>query len=363
MCPACKKRFQRHIALNAHFQNEHISPPGPNGGERTCRLCGSAFPSLGAVRHHLVVAHNIHLDSPTKCLDEAYRPPHAASGSKYSVLEASLRSGLATSGGGSSSSSSSSEASNGFESTEPSCSTMEVFSYSGGGSGRSSPQQSDFSGAAIVSRPPPSPVHIASAACSSTDRSPERSAAQLRLRQSGQEGVVVDDVKSNGHHRQLCVITADEDDDDDVHVEDLSIRRPAPISPVPAVTITSRRYSPAPRPSRASPPPPQPHESAINVGRSVKQPHSNKRPRTSSTSGRRDYSPIPSITTTAAAANQPAGGKFTCSPCSIVFPNQTLYFLHRGFHSEANPWRCNACGHLSTDLYDFNTHLYSVAHL
>jgi hypothetical protein len=45
-----------------------------------------------------------------------------------------------------------------------------------------------------------------------------------------------------------------------------------------------------------------------------------------------------------------------------VYPNQTLYFLHRGFHSESNPWRCNSCGHISSDLYDFNTHLFSVAH-
>jgi Pyruvate/2-oxoacid:ferredoxin oxidoreductase delta subunit len=33
-----------------------------------------------------------------------------------------------------------------------------------------------------------------------------------------------------------------------------------------------------------------------------------------------------------------------CQHCSITFPNQTLYFLHRGFHSETDPWRCNGCG-------------------
>merc|ERR1711992_277821 len=50
--------------------------------------------------------------------------------------------------------------------------------------------------------------------------------------------------------------------------------------------------------------------------------------------------------------------QFKCQHCSIVFPNQTLYFLHRGFHSEgSNPWRCNGCGRCCTDMYDFNTHL------
>lgn len=56
--------------------------------------------------------------------------------------------------------------------------------------------------------------------------------------------------------------------------------------------------------------------------------------------------------------------KFRCQFCLIDFPNQTLYFLHRGFHGEAggDPWRCNGCGERCADMYDFNTHLVSVAH-
>lgn len=57
-------------------------------------------------------------------------------------------------------------------------------------------------------------------------------------------------------------------------------------------------------------------------------------------------------------------GSYQCRHCQIHFPNQTLYFLHRGFHSPeaSNPWRCNGCGIVCTDMYDFNTHLVSVAH-
>ena len=55
--------------------------------------------------------------------------------------------------------------------------------------------------------------------------------------------------------------------------------------------------------------------------------------------------------------------QFKCQHCSILFPNQTLYFLHRGFHSEgSNPWRCNGCGRCCSDMYDFNTHLMSDSH-
>jgi len=51
-----------------------------------------------------------------------------------------------------------------------------------------------------------------------------------------------------------------------------------------------------------------------------------------------------------------------CQHCSISFPNPTLYFLHKGFHSDNNPWRCNGCGIHCADLYDFNTHLMSDPH-
>ena len=82
-CPACKKRFQRPIAMNSHIQNEHISPASSTG-ERTCRLCGTVSASLAAVRAHLLNSHNIDLDNPAMYHIEDRR---------YSVLEASLRSG------------------------------------------------------------------------------------------------------------------------------------------------------------------------------------------------------------------------------------------------------------------------------
>ena len=265
-CPACKKRFQRHIALNAHFQNEHISLPSVSG-ERSCKLCGGTSASLSAVRQHLRVAHNIDLDNPTKCLDE----PKMKTGSKYSVLEASLRSGYT-------------------EESEPSCSNIEMLYESG----QSSPQSIS-----------PSPAHTPT-----SSESPERSLFPI---------------KQEGCHRM---------EEDDPQVEDLSIRKPTPVSP-----LNSRRYSPAPRS-------PRPDSPCARL---------NKRSRL------RENSPSPTLMLpTMNQVAMPNG--YTCTHCNIVYPNQTLYFLHRGFHSESNPWRCNSCGHISSDLYDFNTHLFSVAH-
>jgi hypothetical protein len=266
-CPACKKRFQRHIAMNAHIQNEHISAASPSG-ERSCRLCGvsSTNPpprtdcllqgvsaSLAATRLHLLAAHGIDLDNPAMCLVEE--------GRRYSVLEASLRSGREE------------------EYDLPSCSNM------------------DMSGSSSSSCSPAHTPH-------SSSESPERSPPV----------------------------------EEEMQVEDLSVRRaPCPPSPhTPAV-----RFSPAP-PSSPRPESPKP---------------TCKRPRL------RECSPSPTFSSAPGPGQATAAlHRYTCSHCNIVYPNQTLYFLHKGFHSDSNPWRCNSCGHQSADLYDFNTHLFSVAH-
>lgn len=51
-----------------------------------------------------------------------------------------------------------------------------------------------------------------------------------------------------------------------------------------------------------------------------------------------------------------------CAHCRITFPDQTLYFLHKGCHSESNPWKCNICGEQCCNLYQFNSHLLSKSH-
>ena len=265
-CPACNKRFQRHIAMNAHFQNEHISPASSNG-ERSCKLCGSLSSSLAAVRDHLRTIHNIDLDNPAKCLAE---DPTAFSSSKYSVLEASLRAGTSP------------------DESEPSCSNIGM-SVSEAQSRSSSPL----------------PAHCMSHAPSSSEQSPDR------------QGLVP--IKTMAETQAA--------DDDFGQVEDLSLRRPAPASP------HLRSDSPLP-----------------------------KRPRLSAVREAESPSPTYCPTQSGRASPPPSSGRFTCTHCCITYPNQTLYFLHKGFHSDSNPWRCNGCGHQATDMYDFMSHLFSAAH-
>lgn len=58
----------------------------------------------------------------------------------------------------------------------------------------------------------------------------------------------------------------------------------------------------------------------------------------------------------------PRSSGLQCTYCRITFPDQTLYFLHKGCHSESNPWKCNICGEQCCNLYQFNSHLLSKSH-
>lgn len=260
-CPACKKRFQRPIAMNSHIQNEHISPASSTG-ERTCRLCGTVSASLTAVRAHLLNSHNIDLDNPAMYHIEDRR---------YSVLEASLRSGRE-------------------EEDTPSCSNLEM-----SGSSASC-----------------SPAHTPS-----SSESPERNSQPANLTSRPEE--------------------------DEMHVEDLSVRRPCPS---PQLPYRPHIYSPQP--------PLSPRAASPKQGA--------KRPRVRDSSPSPTFSSSSTVSSNSSSCNKEHKSMHTCTHCNIVYPNQTLYFLHKGFHSEGNPWRCNSCGHQSEDLYDFNTHLFSVAH-
>lgn len=82
-----------------------------------------------------------------------------------------------------------------------------------------------------------------------------------------------------------------------------------------------------------------------------------------------------SCTTTPSRSSSPPDTNWRCSNlkknfssslqcffCGILFPDQTLYFLHKGCHCESNPWRCNICGEQLFNVYEFNSHLLSKTH-
>ncbi len=309
VCQVCNKRFQRHIALNAHFQNEHISAAGPVNGERSCKLCGANASDLAGIRLHLRSVHNIDLDNPMKCLDDGVKsgvtvqvstnsktslPPQSHSPAILEICSRPLSAAQLLQ-------------QQQQEESEPSCSNIEMY------------ESESCSPTASISTSP--------ARTPSSSASPERSIYSLKQDPCHPHNIIMED--------------------DDPQVEDLRIRKPSP--------VLSRRCSPAP--PRRSPSPASLLPSAKRhkgVDNDYQLDESETGLNLSSTAKKS------SVTITAVpAANQ---SSTTCSYCNIVYPNQTLYFLHRGFHSESNPWRCNSCGHVAADLYDFNTHLFSASH-
>ncbi|XP_061179299.1 uncharacterized protein LOC133187890 [Saccostrea echinata] len=48
---------------------------------------------------------------------------------------------------------------------------------------------------------------------------------------------------------------------------------------------------------------------------------------------------------------------YFCRFCDIIFLNRTTFYLHKGLHNVNNPWQCNMCGQLYTNVHDFTAHI------
>lgn len=51
-----------------------------------------------------------------------------------------------------------------------------------------------------------------------------------------------------------------------------------------------------------------------------------------------------------------------CQHCEIHFSDNILYTVHMGCHGYDHPFRCNICGHMCTDKYDFACHFAQGQH-
>eukprot|EP00064_Thunnus_orientalis_P016233 superscaffoldBa00003168_g16297 len=51
-----------------------------------------------------------------------------------------------------------------------------------------------------------------------------------------------------------------------------------------------------------------------------------------------------------------------CQHCEIHFSDNILYTIHMGCHGYEHPFRCNICGHMCTDKYDFACHFARGQH-
>ncbi len=299
-CPVCKKRFQRHIAMNAHFQAEHVGSSAKN--DKICKLCSYVGHDMGAIRTHLLTKHNIDLETPTACLVEPEVSVSPSSSSPSCSSRSNTSSPLPSS-----------------SSDKKSSNVKHYYASNNNNNNNSAPAAAvSIIRTSIV----PKSEEIAS---SSTTSGP------YEQRSSPPVNVVIHETSSYISKQEL-----NGNADNAEEAKDLSIKR-----------STGKRCA-------------SPLSGCLDLAQ-----NSNKRLK--SVNGNRivmssPSSPLNHQQEHTSFVASTLTSQWQCQHCSIIFPDQTLYFLHRGFHSNTNPWKCNGCGQRCTDMYDFNTHLMSDVH-
>ena len=337
-CPVCKKRFQRHIAMNAHFQAEHLgSMTSKSDGCKVCKLCAYVGQDMSSIRHHLLVKHSIDLDTPTACLAEPDTNPASPCGNAA---------GSNSRSGSSSPLPSSSSDKKSLSSSLKHCFSSVNNNNTNSNTNSSSPAVSIIRTTIV---PKSEDGFITSSSAASISRS-SLSPANVVVHETSAHGL---HLQSQSHVKQerrseIEVMQVEE-------AKDLSMKK---------TVLPKRSASPAALllASTSS-------DCSSSTGGSTS--HSKKRHKTERVSQRIVISSTPSSSPasnnheTSSLSNlvmQQMNSQWQCPHCNITFPDQTLYFLHRGFHSNTNPWKCNGCGQRCTDMYDFNTHLMSDVH-
>merc|ERR1719266_2474395 len=365
-CPVCKKRFQRHIALNAHFQNEHI---GSKGHEKQCKLCTVVCSDITSIRSHLLTSHGVDLDTPSACLVEA---EHLVIDPPNNVRQATNSSPPSPS-----SSSSPFQFSSSSENVEQPFKSNKCKSRKRKSNNPSPPNEDDHQRALINDS---FGVHYDTAATydesSSSSLTSNVSTGSMNVvddsissslqppcntKSNGNKSSVVDN-KSSLQYMKQDIVDQNSNSRHNNHnncdeATDLSIKK-SPKQDLPSSSSVKRAL-----PNRSFD-----KETSFNETNScslmLKKPklETKKVNIDAPVSAQSNHDDIDENCKLKELSDESVF-QFKCQHCSIVFPNQTLYFLHRGFHSEgSNPWRCNGCGRGCKDMYDFNTHLMSDSH-
>lgn len=363
-CPVCKKRFQRHIALNAHFQNEHI---GSTASEKLCKLCTYVCPDITSIRSHLLTQHYIDLDSPSSCLVEgelaiteplsttketsSSSPPSPSSSSSPSHfanntenVDHCYRSKRPVKGKSKYRNIQQTHTHQDDTSMSKDCSSSnspfqketvrvlpDTLSYDESSSSSLASNVSSCSLSAVDAITSSSIQPSSNGNTSGNDQAPTR-----YVKQEPYEKPSCSHNPQTNHYDEATDLTIKKVPQE--NRPSSSIKRTSP-SPLKGILSTEAELKCASLPKKLK-------IESNNLSASI----------TKSLTNRIEDSKVSDMVDDSVF-------QLKCQHCSIVFPNQTLYFLHRGFHSEGlNPWRCNGCGRSCTDMYDFNTHLMSDSH-
>ncbi|XP_039280591.1 zinc finger protein ztf-16 isoform X1 [Nilaparvata lugens] len=338
-CPICNRGFQRQIAMRAHFQNEHV---GQHDMIKSCPLCSYRAGSMKSLRVHFFNRHGIDLDNPG---------PN--SGLARSMLEGEKED---RGGGGCSDSGDSTGGGGGTRSADNATPPMHFLTPHVEISMADAPSGSQPYSPNSQIRDQTPVVNCLSASVEGLQRMNGTSNISSPLEANGPD-CPGSPGSMDSNSNTAC-----------------SMRQEAEVSAImPSVSLIPIKQEPDDEKRSNGP-----------VNLSVNQ-----------RNGQRDAGPANTLTSLIkvsplksllredlkrrGARGRPEGGSDTvpvppaCKPprlppslhcvfCGIGFPDQTLYFLHKGCHSEANPWKCNICGEQCCNVYDFNSHLLSKTH-
>ncbi|KAK9872133.1 hypothetical protein WA026_016186 [Henosepilachna vigintioctopunctata] len=386
-CPICNRGFQRQIAMRAHFQNEHV---GQHDLVKSCPLCNYRASSMKSLRVHFYNRHGIDLDNPGPAGSQASLLAAAAQG--YPI-DGSITTSLGSLTG-----------------------SVSV-SVTGGGNSVSAnfSDSGDSTGARSTDNATP-PMHFLTphVEISMSDApAPVFSPVQIdQQRSNNHPGQSSETVSKINGESPGSPNSADSNSNapSSTHIQPNSLRLDQETNITPSISLIPIKQEPGeenydiskrngPLHSSTSPPSSVQMQSASSSSLSslikvsplksllrddlkrkiISRSHNSARGRSTASPSNTENSPNESATTTngtitSTGAEQPSDSSLwrtlgkrslsglQCIFCGIGFPDQTLYFLHKGCHSDANPWKCNICGEQCCNVYEFNSHLLSKSH-
>ncbi|XP_041972863.1 zinc finger protein ztf-16-like [Aricia agestis] len=323
-CPICNRGFQRQIAMRAHFQNEHV---GQHDLVKTCPLCSYRAQTMKSLRVHFFNRHGIDLDNPGPGNNSVSLLAAGIANAAYADgMDPSAISALGALGSG------------------LSVSVAAAYSDSGDSNGERS----------VDNATPPMHYLTPHVEISMADNNETFSPGQ-----------------NNHTEPQVNGERSNSPPSGDSAVPSSSLSTGLPANITPSITLIPIKQEP----------------NAQEEGTDREE--GDKRDVSSSLSSLIKVSPLKSLLRedlrrrisargrnrgANARASPSEGGAITstggaggsepllCTFCCITFPDTTLYFLHKGCHCDADPWRCNICGEQCCNVYDFNTHLLSKSH-
>ncbi|XP_075212695.1 uncharacterized protein LOC142319368 [Lycorma delicatula] len=347
-CPICNRGFQRQIAMRAHFQNEHV---GQHDMIKSCPLCSYRAGSMKSLRVHFFNRHGIDLDNPG--------PNPGGRSLGGALIEQDREGGVI--GGGCSDSGDSTGARSADNATPP----MHFLT-----------PHVEISMADGPPAPPYSPNHqirdqTIGSCLSSTGE------ASLRLNGGGGGNTTLE---GNGMDCPGSPHSADSNGNPPTSTLS-GLRSDTEVSPItPSVSLIPIKQEPD-------------DEKRPNGPVNLSTTRNGQSGTSSSLTSLIKVSPLKSLlredlkrrgTGLTVGRSRPEGSStdtpntppdwrclsvskrvpssLQCIFCGIGFPDQTLYFLHKGCHSDANPWKCNICGEQCCNVYEFNSHLLSKTH-